>query len=331
MRFVMSVFIAVMMVCSMLSAQMPNGLDERAIEETNRRGSDVEPLGVIQAGPDAAIRKAFAPPADDSDKWWVNVITAGANASDKEKAASKLLVDDIKALKFKDYVKPEDSASSWSHYQERREDDPLQQDWLAPIRPKLKEVGLPAVVIQPPRNGKFGPNNRTVCVVGQYDGRPSVFAALIQQRVESYIHKHAFDGSIAAAAMPPAGHRQSDASIGAKPPFDLPEPIAYPDAKDLPRSTLTYEQIRKKFPDIEPEDAGHYAELQMTEHEIQEAEAKVYKTPENPTQGAGGSVLGEILLAVTVIGIAFGIVLYTQQRKKNQVEPTASTIATSGS
>lgn len=282
MRYLLA--LAAILFTTIVSAEQPNGLDERATEETARRGADVEPLGVIQAGPDVAVRKAFAPPADDSDKWWVNVIVAGANATDKEKAASKLLVDDIHALKFKCYVKPEDPASSWAQYQERREDDPLQQDWLAPIRPKLKEVGLPAVVIQPPRNGQFGPNNRTVCVVGQYDGRPDVFSQLIRQRVEAYIYKHAYDGSIAAAAMP-AGHKQSE-PVGARPPFNLPEPIAYPDAKDLPKQSLTFEQIRKRFPKIPVDAAADYADAQLTAEEIEEAEKQheVDSKPANPTQ-----------------------------------------------
>lgn len=322
MRYLLSVM--AVMCCAVLSAQQPNGLDDRAIEETARRGSDVEPLGVIQAGPDVAVRKAFAPPADDSDKWWVNVIVAGANATDKEKAASKLLIDDIHALKFKCYVKPEDPASSWAQYQERREDDPLQQDWLAPIRPKLKEVGLPAVVIQPPRNGKFGPNNRTVCVVGQYDGRPDLFSAMIRQRVEAYIYKHAYDGSIAAAAMPPAGHKQSDPLIGGRPPFDLPEPIAYPDAKDLPKQTLNYEQIRKRFPNIPPEDAGHYAELQLTAEEIEAAEGNqgVDSKPTNPTQPPVPSSswdLTPLMILLAVPSVLLGVWWIT----KNQPKPTA--------
>lgn len=334
--------IAAVMVCSYAYAQNPTGLDEKGVEETKRRGPDVEPLGVIQAGPDAAIRKAFAPPADDSDKWWVNLILAGDKATDQEKAASKLLREDIHALKFKDFVKPEDAANSWAHYQERRDDDPLQQDWLAPIRAKLKETGLPAVVIQPPRNEKFGPHNRTVCVVGQYDGRPGLFTALIQERIEAYIYKHAHDGTIAAAAMPPGGHRQVDVSVEARPPFDLPEPVAYPDAKDLPKQTLSFEQIRKQFPDIPPGDAAHYADQRLTAQEIKDAEEKlipvveppaktvpeVNQTPVNPTQQQPSSGAAEIMWPIAMIVLALIVAWCVQQKKSQPVSIGTTTVKT---
>lgn len=328
--------LAAVLVCSYASAEQPTGVDEKGIEETKRRGPDVEPLGVIQAGPDAAIRKAFAPPADDSDKWWVNLILAGDKATDQEKAASKLLHDDIHGLKFKDFVKPEDPANSWAHYQERRDDDPLQQDWLAPIRAKVKETGLPCIVIQPPRNEKFGPHNRTVCVVGQYDGRPCMFASLIRERVEAYIYKHANDGTIADAALPPNEHLQSDAAIEARPPFDLPEPVAYPEAKDLPKKTLSFEQIRKQFPDIPPGDAAHYADLRLTAAEILDAEAKlnpapelpakavpeVNKTPENPTPAPESSGMADIMWPIAaIVLILTGAWLYQQRNQAGQTAP----------
>lgn len=303
-----------------------------AVEEMKRRGSDVEELGTIQAGPDAGMRRAMAPPTDDSDKWFVNFVGAGSTSTDQEKAATKLLLDDIKALKFSQYVKPDDPANSWAHWQEYRIDDALQQDWFAAAKPQLKAVGLPAIIIQPPSNGKYGPNKTPVCIVGRYDGRPSHFAELIRTRVEAYIHKHGFDGTEATAKQMPHHGQSAEEPIGGKPPFDLPEPVAYPSAKDLPKLTLTYEQIRKKFPDIPPEDAGHYAELQMTEQEIADAESQlteVHKKPANPTQG--GSAFGEVLLVGVLAIIAIGAVYYLQQRKKSPVDPTGNTIATSGS
>ncbi len=336
MRLIQAMCIA-LLACTSLYAQHPNGLPERATEETERRGPDVEELGTIQAGPDAGVRRAMAPPADDSDKWWVNFIGAGANATDQEKAATKLLLDDIKGLKFKEYVKPEDSANSWSHWQEYREDDPLQQDWLAPIRPKLKSVGLPAIVVQPPVNGKFGPNKTVVCVIGGYNGNPRQFSELIRVRVEAYIHKHGFDGTIAGAQLAiPQGHAQSsDEPIGAKPPFDLPEPIAYPDAKDLPKLTLTYDQIRKKFPSFPPADAAHYADAGLTEQEIIEAEKEFAKTlevnskPVNPTPPVSNSTLWD-LLPIAIIGMMImAFVWYVQDQKKNRVDPTGNTIVSS--
>ncbi len=337
MRF-LSAILSCALLCSAVYADPPSttkDVPSVANEEINRRGHDVEELGTIQDGPDAGVRRAMAPPADDSDKWFINFVGAGSTSTDQEKAATKLLLDDIKALKFSQYVKPDDSANSWGHWQEYRIDDALQQDWFAEIKPKLKIVGLPAIVIQPPANGKFGPNRTPVCVVGKYDGNPAKFSELIRVRVEAYIHKHGYDGTLATAKLVPLHHAQgSDDPIGARPPFDLPEPVAYPDAKDLPKLTMTFEQIRKKFPDLPAQDAAHYAEQQLTEQEIRDEELKlskqpveVDKTPANPTRG--GSAGGEILI-VGVLGIiAIGGAWYLQQRVRGQVDPTGNTIVSS--
>jgi hypothetical protein len=350
MRFIMSISIATLMVCAALCAEVyadpPKDVPEAAIEEVNRLDHDVQELGTIQAGPETGVRRAMAPPLDDSDKWFVNFIGAGSHSSDKEKAATKLLLDDVKTLKFKAYVKP-DVADSWSHWQEYREDDPLQQDWLAPIRPKLKAVGLPAIVIQPPSSGKYGPNKTVVCVVGGYDGDARKLQELIRVRVEAYIHKHGYDGTLAMAQITPKGHAQTvDEPIGAKSPFDLPEPIAYPDAKDLPRAPLTYEEIRKLAPDLNPAIAKMFANQKMTEEQFLDAydeyqhavdtqanrdidghladdgdsndDGGVNKKPANPTQG--GSAFGEILI-VGILGImVMGGVWFVQQRKSGKNE-----------
>lgn len=291
MRFAIQSMVCVMLCVSTVFAQSNNtkNVPTIATEELQRRGPDVEELGTIQAGPEAGVRRAMAPPADDSDKWFVNFVGAGTTSTDQEKAATKLLLDDVKALKFSQYVKPGDTANSWGHWQEYRIDDILQKEWFEEAKPQLKQVGLPAIIIQPPANGKYGPNEALVCVVGQYDGRPQYFSELIRARVEAYIHKNGYDGTAETAKLVPHGQSSTE-PIEAKPPFDLPEPIAYPDAKLLPKRTLTFEQIRKKFPLFPPADAAHYADLQLSEQEILDAEKKfetelleVNKTPANPT------------------------------------------------
>ena len=257
---------------------------ETAVLEAARRGEHVEELGSFQAGPEAAAVQAMAPPDDDSDKWWVTVVTAGAASSDKAKAASKLLIDDIHQLKFREWVKPDDPANSWAHYQERREDDPLQKDWIDPIRQRLAAVGLPAVVIQPPASGKYGKNSTIVAVIGSYNGNPEQFCQLIQQRVKAYIEKNAVAGTIVANEYP-SGHSQVASGGNYHPPFDLPEPIAHPEAKFLKPKNLTFEEIRKKYPAIPPDEAAEYADKGITAEELEAAEkqrAEVDSKPANP-------------------------------------------------
>ncbi len=325
MRFIVSnLAVAAMMCASVLFADQPANTKDVptvASEEILRRGHDVEELGTIQDGPDAGVRKAMAPPADDSDKWFVNFVGAGTGSTDQERAATKLLLDDVHMLKFSQYVKPNDPANSWGHWQEYRIDDALQQPWFAEAKPQLKKCGIPAIIIQPPSNGKYGPNNVIVCVVGQYDGRPELFSEMLRVRVEAYIYKNGYDGTLATAKLVPLHHAQSaDEPVGARPPFDLPEPVAYPDAHLLPKLTLTYDQIRKKFPEVPPEDAAHYSEQQLTEQEIRDLEAKlpgVNKTPANPTPGGTG---GEILAWAMLVIVCLGGAWIWQQRSGQAVE-----------
>lgn len=341
MRAVFLTLSTALLTCATLYADPPKSSDvpEAAKLEIERRGHMIEELGVIQAGPEAAIVQAMAPPEDDSDKWWATAVTAGETATVQEKAASKLLLDDVKGLKFKALVKPEDLKNSWAHWQERRFDDPLQQDWINPIRAQVLAVGLPCIVIQPPANGKYGPNSKVVCIVGKYDGGPENFMELILQRVRAYVERHSRDGSIAAGQVPVVvGHTQKGDPISGKPPFNLPEPVAYPDASLLPKKTMTFEQIRKKFPNIPASEAATYADQELTEEQIADAERhleqpptktpEVDSTPANPqTREPTPSASAENPILTTAAILILVVLGYIGYRLKEQTKTTSKSIA----
>lgn len=326
---------------------------ETAHLEVLRRGTSVEPMGVIQAGPEAAIVQAVAPPEDDSDRWWFSVITAGASDDAKARAASKLLTDDIATLKFKQWVKPEDVDNSWAHYQERRIDDPLQRDWLAPLKARIDIVGLPCIVIQPPRNEEFGKNSTVVALIGSYDGNADKINLLIEERVKAYTAKHAAQGTIKAGTVESQqrehrGHAQAAERPAIKPPFDLPMPVAYPPVDVLTPSkpqaeiikpsepaAMKFSEIRKAFPAIPEAVALDYAARKLTEeqivaieHKLQQDEqsAEVDSTPAHPTQPETPATNGVAeIIALIVIANAILIVGWMiHHRKTTNQKPTSS-------
>lgn len=328
---------------------------ETAHLEVLRRGTSVEPMGVIQAGPEAAVVQAVAPPEDDSDRWWFSVITAGASDDAKARAASKLLTDDVAQLKFKQWVKPEDVSNSWAHYQERRIDDPLQRDWLAPLKARIDIVGLPCIVIQPPRNEEFGKNSTVVALIGSYDGNADKINLLIEERVKAYTAKHAAQGTIKAGTVESQrreqqGHAQAAERPAIKPPFDLPMPVAYPpvDVLSPPKpqppaeivkpdapAAMKFSDIRKTFPTIPEAVALDYAARKLTESQIVEIEhklledeqaAEVDSTPANPPKPETPATNGAAeIIAMIVIANAILIVGWMiHHRKTTNQKPTSN-------
>jgi len=356
--FRLTMIIKLLFVLSSLSLgddKPSSDVPETAHLEVLRRGTSVEPMGVIQAGPEAAIVQAVAPPDDDSDRWWFSVITAGANDDAKARAASKLLTDDVASLKFKQWVKPEDIANSWAHYQERRVDDPLQRDWLAPLKARLDLVGLPAIVIQPPRNEEFGKNSTVVALIGSYDGNADKINLLIEERVKAYTAKHASQGTIKAGTVESQrreqqGHAQAAERPAIKPPFELPMPVAYPpvDVLSPPKPqpeivkptepvAMKFSDIRKTFPGIPEAVALDYAKRKLTEEQIIDIEHKLLEDeqtvevdskPAHPTKPEPlptASLTTSDVVAIACVLIVIGGLIYLRlHTKPTPPKPTSS-------
>lgn len=245
----MSRMIFAFVLCSsaaLLAVEKSNGPDvpETAQLEVQRRGDQVEQLGTIQAGPGAIRAATLAPPEDDSDRWFVTVVTT----TDKRFAANcdKLLTD-VNAGLFKAWILPDDPSKSWAHYHVRRLEDPTQSDWMVGVKKLLQGQDYPAIVIQPPKNGTFGKNTTVVGIVHGYDGKAPQLAERIRDLIKTYADTIA--------------QKQAVHAIGAPAPFDVPptaldplqprNPVLWPKdlAMDPPGGKpLTYSEVKKLIP-----------------------------------------------------------------------------------
>jgi thioredoxin-related protein len=203
--------------------------DEKAPEvdaaEVMRRGDMVIVAG---EGPRSDATEAFltamAPPADDSHKWFVTVLTM------KDCPACETLKKDFRnAPELLSFVTAPDEAKAWAHYNEFSINDATQK-WRVK---EYKATGFPTLVIQPPRNGMWGDPRTVVYQTSGYDGKSQKLADLIRDGVRKYSAKMAEQGypkmaprsastaeanSFAASVI--GGARQQE--VGVDPPFETP-------------------------------------------------------------------------------------------------------------
>lgn len=171
-----------------------------AQDEIARRGNHVEQTGTIRSG---LIAAALAPPADDSAKWFLTLVLKPGDPS-SEKMRSIIANDPA----MRPWVDVREPLKSTLHYQVRSIDDATQADWLKGLRPAIQRSGLPLVVLQPPKNGQFGPTATIVkMVAGVVSG--SDLASKLREGIIAYVQAIESPGI-------------SQASIGVPPPFSAP-------------------------------------------------------------------------------------------------------------
>lgn len=154
-------------------------------EEIERRGNMVQEIGVIKAGPIDVIAEALAPPADDSDKWYLTVVTTKGDP-----ASARLVNDFLTTEPLQAWANVGEPEKSYSHYQVRQWEDVTQKDWFAPIADYLKagfkDIGAPALIIQPPRNGQYGPNAAVVGMFFGYEGDSKKLSNKIGETIKQF-------------------------------------------------------------------------------------------------------------------------------------------------
>jgi hypothetical protein len=179
--------------------QLPKQVER---EEVDRRGAMVEQLGTINDGPIDLIADAMKPPANDSDKWFIFLITKDGDKT-SETLKQHFAAPHLKDLSgaeidnpLQSWVKPSDPLKSYAHYNVLRIEDGEQQrgvfkDWFKGVLPALekgfKDKGAPAIIMQPPKNGKYGENKIVVAMLFGYDGHPESLAAKLRYAQHSYI------------------------------------------------------------------------------------------------------------------------------------------------
>lgn len=150
--------------------------------EVLRRGNMVEMLGEGVSGEDNIIGEVMAPPPDDSDKWYISVVSqAGCPPCERLKA------DFMESDTLRAWVNVDDPAHSWAHYQVYRIEDETQRYRWEHIRLRA----FPTLIIQPPRNGKYGKCATVVAQITGYDGNPDKLSKQMSDAIQRYIKHYA--------------------------------------------------------------------------------------------------------------------------------------------
>lgn len=178
--------VAMAMLCGSVFGQgvVSPGKDvpEIADHEIRFRGNMAQEIGTIQADEIDVIADALAPPADDSHKWWITLVT-----KDNDKVCEKLKYDLIHTPELKSWVNVDEPGKSYVHYQCRRFEDVTQADWIAPLKERIEKGGVPMIIVQPPKNGEYGLNKHVIAALHGYNGKPDELIKLLGREIKAYV------------------------------------------------------------------------------------------------------------------------------------------------
>lgn len=197
----------------------PNSRDvpDIALREIQRRGNLVQRVGIgYQSDSLAAFAEAMRPPADDSHKWFISVLTA-RNC----RHCDNLKRDFASSEHLKPFVDVDDHARSWAHFNVYASEDATQA-WRFK---DIKVMGYPTIIVQPPRNGRFGDAKTVVIQKTGYDGDAKKLAEAIRSGVGLYLRAYVRQrqaigqsGGMRDAGEPNVGQNV----VGYDPPFSPP-------------------------------------------------------------------------------------------------------------
>jgi hypothetical protein len=198
--------------------------------EVLRRGDAVEYV----AGARGEWLVALGPPADDRDKWFITVVSMqgcpGCQKLKREWQTNEWL---------QSLADPENPKDSWAHFNFYDKDD-KSQNWRFK---KIKLEAFPTIIVQPPRNGRYG-DPKTIVFQGIYRGDPKDLAKEIVAAIRKYVAK-----------LKPRASQGHEQLVGVDPPWDPapkvePEPVPTP-AVD-PLDVLQIPPEVKPAPQLEP-------------------------------------------------------------------------------
>ncbi len=149
-----------------------------AQQEILRRGDFVERIDGYRNDVTDVIADALRPPADDSYKWFVSVITT-RNC----RYCEALKRDFSTSPHLRPYVDAEDHKQSWAHFNVFSINDETQKwRWEG-----IRLGGYPTLLIQPPRDGRYGEPKTVVLQKTGYDGDPQKLAGEIRNAIVRYV------------------------------------------------------------------------------------------------------------------------------------------------
>lgn len=151
-------------------------LPHEALEEVQRRGNHVEIIDGFQQRDE--IGEVMAPPADDSHKWFITVITSPSCS-----ACEKLKYDFANSKDLRAWVNTENHEKSFTHYNVYRYNDGTQSWRWSNIRLKA----FPTILIQPPLNKRYGEPKTVVAQFSGYDGDAKKLSERIRSSMIRYV------------------------------------------------------------------------------------------------------------------------------------------------
>jgi hypothetical protein len=150
--------------------------DQVKTAEVFRRGDHVEHIGVTRSTAEDLYLAAVSTPADDSNKWFITIYSMPNCRYCDE------LIKDFRTQKpLQSFANPTDPKASWAHFNVYSNDDGAQEFRFKAI--KIKE--FPTIVIQPPRNGRFGDPSAIVMQKSGYKSTKDSAYNLAKQMSES--------------------------------------------------------------------------------------------------------------------------------------------------
>jgi hypothetical protein len=217
-----------LLVAATTLAQDLKDVPDVAEQEILRRGNFVEHIDGYRNDVTDLIAEALRPPADDSYKWFISVVTT-RNCQYCE----ALKRDFSTSPHLKSFVDTDDHQRSWAHFNVYSIDDETQRwRWDG-----VRLSGYPTLLIQPPRDGRYGDPKTVVLQQTGYNGDPQKLAGEMRQAIVRYVAKYnqrPQRNGIGQAGEPTAQKVQQRSY---EPPFSPPsrvETVPYPTTPKYP-------------------------------------------------------------------------------------------------
>ena len=205
-------------------AQELKDVPDVAQQEIDRRGNFVERIDGYRNDVTDVIAAALRPPADDSYKWFISVVT-----TQNCQYCESLKRDFSASPHLRPFVNPEDHQQSWAHFNVYSINDATQRwRWEG-----IQLGGYPTLIIQPPRDGRYGDPKTLVWQKTGYDGDPQKLAGEIRNAIVRYVAH--YDQQPHRNGIGQAGEPTEQEAHRYEPPFS-PPPRAEPNPYIAPQS-----------------------------------------------------------------------------------------------
>jgi hypothetical protein len=225
-------------------AQDLKDVPDVAQQEIDRRGNFVERIDGYRNDVTDLIAEALRPPADDSHKWFITVITTRSC-----QYCEALKRDFESSTDLRAFVDQNDHKQSWAHYNVFRVEDQTQAwRWEG-----IRLAGYPTILVQPPRDDRYGDAKTVVLQKTGYDGDARKLAATMRNAITAYVAKlpqQPHRGGIGQAT-----DQTEQQQRGYEPPFSPPprvEPTPYAPMPQYPFDVPPVPQPQPQQPLVNP-------------------------------------------------------------------------------